>query len=221
MSLSTPAHINTVVNNNAATVLTLSSFTPTANAALLIAVFCGGLTNPTITVADTFSDTITWTTQVNTTTANLTGYLFTGTGFSGSPGSGAVQATMSVTVPRSIMIVDEVTGHDTTTPVSETGQDNTISSGVLNASLGGIAAGNLTWGAVVNFNGTSVTPGAGETELVEAATSAASQNIRVQSQHGSDTSVSWSGLSATQGIGLSMELQAAPEDVFIPQIKII
>lgn len=167
MAVSTP----TVARNFSPTTRTASSdttssFTPTANA-LLVAMF-HGLTTQTCTITD--STGLTWT-VINTATFNSSNrYTVAWAQAPASPSSMTVTATWGASFTGYVAgSVVQVTGHNTTTPLvaagtkTGSGTSSTFSTSAVPAMA---SVGNVQFLCCFT-RGSSITPEAGWTELVD------------------------------------------------------
>jgi len=218
MALSDPANLISNSSNTSVASLATASFSPSANAVLLVSVHYARLAPiGTISIADTFSDTLTWTQLVTQTelvgaTGEMRCSIFAGVGLSDSPGSGQVQASFTSNAQRTIIIVDEVVGGDigngATSLVPETNSVSQTSGTTIAVTLSDIANGNKTYGFVSNNNsGSGITRTSGENLLLEVSTGG-TPSFLGQTVHGNDTSLDFGNLNSAQAVALAIELEA-------------
>lgn len=219
MALGTPTNKTSGGNSASAGSNTTASFTPTAGALILAVCAIARGSNVPTTIALTTSITGLVGSWTEVTIRNTGGsakislfYIMAGA----SPSSGTITFTYSGgTNPiRQAWIVDEVTGADPTTPISESNTNQTTGT-TLSSTLGGIAGNNKAYGACMSVNASSITVGSGETEILESSSGGASE-ARLQTEYGTTVGVDWSGLDTTIGsVGLSIEIAEANSDVTV------
>jgi len=198
---------------------TTAAFTPTANS-LLVVGWVTVKTNPPTThsFTNTHVGSGAWATVDSTGLGDRISQARSQVG--ASPGSGTITNTYGGAVTRSAWIIAEVTGHDTTTPLSESNTGGATTGTTLSIALGGIAAGNLAIGTMSIRGAASVTAGADETELAEA-TSGGSPNVRTQMEYGTTTTINWSWTGSDDNVGVAIEYAAAPAAAPASQIIFI
>src|SRR3990167_6711510 len=192
-----------------------ASFSPTANALLVVGWNARGATAPTaITFTDTLTGTGSWADveqleSVDNALRHAQGYAQLGA----SPGTGLINAAYATnTAGRKSWIIAEVTGHHTTTPLSESGGCSGATGTSCSIALVSIAAGNLAIGTIGVRNSANITFGANETELAEA-TSGSSNPVRAQMEYGTDATVNWTWAIIDNNAGVAIEYaQAAGEE---------
>lgn len=197
---------------------TSASFTPTANSLLVIAWSARDPTNSTV-------PSFTYTTSL----AGAGAFAAVGSSFlsgaiganhqqarsqmGASPGSGTVTNTYGTAgCTRKAWVIAEVTGHNTTTPLSESGTSAGVATGTTaSITLVGIAAGNLAVGTLyVRGNTPAVAPGAGETELSESFSGAGGgTGISTQMEYGTGNVVNWTWTGSNENAGVAIEYAQA------------
>lgn len=214
MALGTPTNLTSGGNATASASDTTASFTPTANA-LVIAVSsaCRASSTPTtIAISSTHTGLVGSWTEITIRNSGGTAkqslfYRFAG----GSPSAGTCTFTYSgaSNPTRKSWIVDEITGVDTTTPIRQSTTNETTGTTLTATLASAVLTGNKSYGSVVSIGAASITPGTGETEIIEA-TSTGTAAARSQTEHGTDANLDWSGLSATVGsVCVGAEIQLA------------
>lgn len=192
---------------------TTGLFTPTADALLVGAWSARHTGSPIVTFSfsNTHAGSGAWA-AVEVTSGGIRRHSQSYSQVGPSPGIGTVTNTYGGTNPiRTSWIISEITGHDTTTPVSESstaiGNATTLA-----VTLTSIAAGNLAIGTIASLAAASITPGTNETEVAEVS-SGGTGPIITQMEYGTDTNVDWSGLATTANLGVAIEYaQAATGD---------
>lgn len=207
MALGNPTNVISGGNATTTSSDTTASFTPTANALILVSAYAvrGSNTPTTIAISATHTGLVGSWTEVTLRNAGGTikgslFYILAGA----SPSSGTLTFTYSgASDPiRKVWIVDEVTG---ASGVSESASNETTGT-TLTVTLTGIAGNNKSYASVCNVNVASITVGSGETEIIEV-TSGGANNARGQTEYGTSTTPDWSGLAATVGsVGLAIEI---------------
>jgi hypothetical protein len=191
---------------------TTAAFTPTASSLLVVGWGCqtAGTIATTFTYTNTHAGSGSWAAVEHVTLGTSRNTQSQARCQMGaSPGSGAITNTYGAATPaRTSWIIAEVTGHHTTTPLSESNTGGASNGTALSFALGGIAAGNLAIGTMVVRGNTAVTPGTSETELAEA-TSGGGAEARTQMQYGTDTTVDWSWTSSDRNAGVAVEYAQA------------
>lgn len=214
MALGTPTNLTSGGNATASASDTTASFTPTANA-LVIAVSsaCRASSTPTtIAISSTHTGLVGSWTEITIRNSGGTAkqslfYRMAG----GSPSAGTLTFTYSgaSNPTRKSWIVDEITGVDTTTPILQSTTNQTTGTTLTATLASAVLTGNKSYGSVVSIGAASITPGTGETEIIEA-TSTGTAAARSQTEHGTDANLDWSGLSATVGsVCVGAEIQLA------------
>ena len=194
----------------AATSFTTASISPTANKLILLAVGSANVASnnaPTVTGAG-----MTWT-QVATSIDSATRRRVTlFRALSASPGSGALTIDFAGTTHNNCQwSVIEFSGIDT----GGTNGANAIVQSVTNTSTGGTsatvtlaafgAAGNATFGALRQANGTGISPGSGFAELHETVFTG---TLESEFRNDNDTSVDWTWSGSSIWNALAVEIKA-------------
>lgn len=129
----------------------------------------------------------------------------------GQPRRGTITTTYSAACQRISWIVAEITGHHTTTPLSESNTGAAATGTTLSIALASIAAGNRAIGTIAVRGNTAITVGANETELAEATSTAADgAEVRTQMEYGVDTTVNWSWTTTENNAGVAVEYNKTP-----------
>lgn len=208
MALGTPTNLISGGNATASASDTTASFTPTANALVIATAFVARASNAPTTIAISSTHTGLTGSWTEVTLRNAGGTAKVSLFYrkaGASPSSGTITFTYSgaSNPTRKSWIVDQVTG---ASGVSESATNETTGTS-LTVTLGGIAGGNKSYGAVLSIGAGSITVGTGETEIIEA-TSTGTAEARSQTEYGTSTTPDWSGLSATVGsVGVAIEIQ--------------
>ena len=126
------------------------------------------------------------------------------------PVAGTVTVTFSGNIDRKSWGVAEVSGHDTTTPVSESVIDNNALTS-LAVSIAGIAAGNLAHGSIISQGAASITHdpdfSTAQTEVSSGSTFQARQEMQVNAD--TEITMTSTGLNTARNIALLVEWAAA------------
>jgi hypothetical protein len=220
MALSVPTIVaSTSFDDAFVTTITSPSFTPTANS-LLIAVGSGAVgsgARTLVSASSTHTGSGSWTPLYANGVHNfsiVTGLAYAKMG--ASPGAGTVTMTFDGNIVGKKIVVYEITGHDTATPVI---QSATITGGGVSSrtvTLGASpAADSLVFGVIAAFyaSGISITPGSGFSELNDAAQGTGGTSIILQQQYdqdSADTTCDWTGLASTTNCAaVAIEIAAA------------
>ena len=213
--IGTPVEVSgSLLESNGATAVPSTSATP-SNSVLVIALL-GQRTsgqrsvdsvNATFTTSPS-NDRTDWTSISTTREASSAechlAYAFA----SASPGAGVVTFYMSGNGLRQVVYLVEVSGVDTSTPISESNNGNG-SATTANISVGGVAGNNITFSVIASRSSSgTITPGTGETEIVEHE-HASSLPMNVQTQHSTDTNHDWASLGDSHGFIILEIVEAA------------
>ena len=220
----TPAHVDVVKGSvSAPSLLTAggdavidaddvtAAFTPTANSLLLIAFSSRRVTGlATFTFTNSHTGSGAWSSvEVTDTTNDDVRHAQARSQTGASPGSGTITNTYGGTQPNRVSwVVAEVTGHDTTTPLSESNTGGAGSGTTLAISLAAVAAGNMAVSSIGVVNQTGITLGAGETELSEA-DSTGSPNQMTQMQYSTNAAHDWAWTNSEENVGVVIEYAQA------------
>ena len=212
-SVSNPSLLTSGGNATASSSDVTAAFTPTADALLVVA--WGAFTGNTGIPGFTFTNTHTGSGAWAAVAATLDGIAEDGRHeqarcqMGGGPGSGTITNSYSIDPVRKSWIVAEITGHDTTTPLSES-NTGTGTGTTLSISLASIAAGNLAIGTISQVTGTdAIDPGTNETELAQVSSGGFPSRELTQMEYGTDTTVDWSGMNNSNARGVAIEYAQA------------
>ena len=133
-----------------------------------------------------------------------------------APLTGTITNTYGGTNPtRKAWVIAEVTGHNTSTPLSESNTGGAATGTSLDIALGGIAAGNMAIGTVT-VRGTApvaITPGTNETEVTGGEANsggAGSTSQTTEMEYGtSDTNINWTWSGTNENTGVAIEYAQA------------
>lgn len=185
---------------------TSSSFTPTGGA-LLIVGWATRAGTSTHSLSDTCTGSGSWTSISHAVGARTITQSRVQLG--ATPGTCTVTNDYSGTETRKAWVIAEVTGHDTTTPVTESGVGGATTGTSLDITLTGIAAGSLAVGTMGGEGTGAIAPGTNEDELAEAQ-SAGTGNTRMSFVYGTDNVVGWTWGTTNPNWGIAAEyVQAA------------
>lgn len=177
------------------TIAVSDAVTPSDNA-LLMLVFSHRTTSDLslLTVVDTYANSGAWTIIEGTREAAQADYSFAYSIVSGSPGSGAITATLSGAADRSVCTFFQVTGYNAT-PILQGVYDSVGTASTMSAVLpSGVTGGSKTISFVSNRGTTTgITPGTNETELSDT-TSGGTSSMRLEIQYSSDQTHNWTTL---------------------------
>lgn len=223
MALGVPVALLTSITHSAnATSRTSASITPSNDAFLFVlgSISKGSGVGTITSITDTFSGSGTWTAQedfLETNNSPAEGRMFCYTCLiTGSPGSGTITVNTSVNANRWSIGIGQYTGHDTTTPMSES--DNTIQGSGFNQSISNtltaIGSGNSVIGAAVaRGDGDTITTGTGDGEAQVAEISSGSSNeLRLNVQTATGTSPDWTDCDAGAGDGFVLACSGEVEE---------
>ena len=207
-SVSNPSLLTSGGNATGSSSDVTAAFTPTADSLLVVAWsalsdFAG---EPTFTFTNTHVGSGAWA-SVEVFRATNRRHAQGRCQMGATPGSGTITNTYSANCTRKARIISEVTGHDTTTPLSESNTGDNAAT-TLDIALVAIAAGNLAIGTVSSGGATNITAGTNETELAEAASGGANEE-RIQLEYGTDTTVNWTNLNTLNNRGVAIEYAQA------------
>ena len=213
-SVSNPSLLTSGGSATAAASDTTAAFTPTASSLLVVAWGAGhGTTMPGFTFSNTHAVSGAWAAVEKTQSPSTEFFRHSQARcqMGASPGSGTVTNTYDTVQPsRKSWIIAEVTGHHTTTPLSESNTGGADTGTSLSVVLGGIAAGNLAIGSISLYGNAAggVTPGTNETELADVASGGTGQ-MNTQMEYGTDITVNWSWSNSNQNAGVAVEYAQA------------
>lgn len=202
MPLSNPTHLITHTYSGAADASeTTPSISPSANALLYVgvAVFISNADPGTISsITTTLSGVGSWTVHSPVASSNSRMRLAIATAQCGaSPGTGTITVNLSgLGATRWIVFVGEVTGHDTTTPITQSKNNSAASGTSITVTLDSTPAStSLVLGMVLDnyATNTNIASGTDFSELVEQEIT----NIQAQMQYNlndADTTCDWSSL---------------------------
>lgn len=214
--------LNQTTGTAGVTSLTSGSFTPTQGS--LLVVVCGVMSgsgtactfsgaSTTISGQGAFSEQVDAGAELNARRASLAIYT-SQTG--ASPSSGTVTVSFSQSMQRNVLLVYEITGHDSGSPVGAVGQ-NTGEAAALTATLSGTpAASSLVFAAVCDADDdtpNNIAPGTGFSELNEVNSGGSSLRGNVcviYDLAGADATVGWSNLFDVCSAGGAIEVKEAP-----------
>ena len=218
-SVSNPSLLTSGGNATASASDVTAAFTPTANSLLVVGWSAAeGTAAPTFTFTNTHAGSGAWSQVTATNPAGTDRNAQARSQVGASPGSGTITNTYTGNQPiRKTWIVAEVTGHDTTTPLSESNTGGADSGTTLSIALGGIAAGNMAIGTMHARNAASITVGTDETELAEA-TSTGTPFIRTQMEYGTTTTINWSWTDSDENVGVAVEYAQAAVGTVIKDV---
>jgi len=213
--------LNTKIVAAPATTMTSDSVSPSANALLLAVVGCvkgssGG--NPILTTAsDTLTGTGAWTLRANISQGDVSGIdneigIFTAQA-GATPGSGTITVNWTNSSSRNVLYVVEITGHDTSAPVTQQ-QTGVNASATPSITLGATPATDaLVFAAVSAYGDTDgITPGAAFTELADAQAGSSAPNCRLEVEYDVDsaaTTCDWSAVTAINNCCGALEIALA------------
>ena len=206
MAVSTPSLLTSGSDTSDTTSSTSASFSPTANALIMVAMATVENPHTVDSISDTFGG-LSWTqidSPVGSDGRHCT-FFFANAG--ASPGSGTVTITYNVAVAKAAWVIAEVTGHNQAAPVSEQGIANGSGS-TLGVTLADFATGNLIIGAIMDHGNQDIASGSGETEIAEAE-SGGTTAARAQMQFGTDTTTNWTNLDNRMNKAVAVEIAQA------------
>ena len=189
---------------------TTASVSPAANA-LVLTSYATTTEDGTHTITDSLSGLGAWT---EAGTSIFESPVRTSLHFSqatGSPGSGTITNTFSLELQNIAWDISELTGHDTSTPSSESASASSATGGDPSITLGGVTADNRTYMASGLAGALAVTAGSGETEHNEL-TGNLTLHVEFGNDAGTDATVNATSTGEEWSASASaMEIAAAAE----------
>ena len=215
----------TGATNNAAT-LTTGSISPAANSMVLFVLASKSNVSAHIWTytSDTFGDTLTVTKVAEFQEADAVDATITifRVQFDASPGSGTITFTSrndgdtaDVNAPRRVLQSIEVTGHDSSSPITQSKSGTGDTSVVMDSSFG---SGGAAFGAINSWNEAGgITPGTDFTEIYDQQYGSGGNNTNLQTQYDltpADTTIDWSDINQLE-IMIGLEIAEASSGVTI------
>jgi len=190
-----------------------ATFTPTGNA-LLVVFTAGGVeggTADSVAPTDTFTGSGSWTEVNNMTPVTDFDYAVWIMQLGALPGSGAVTTNFDENTIRTSWVILEVTGFDTTTPVSESGTATGTATSIA-PSIADIVAGNLGFAGCLSVGDVSITDDADFTSVADASSNggaAAARQSVVYDPDDNETVCTFSDLNTTENMAIYIEIAAS------------
>lgn len=219
MALSTPTVLANIESADSLSSLATASFAVNSGDLIIVTANVGSTSDHTaLTISDTLG-TLTWTKhqEARTTTSNFW-RLVVWTAQATSTTSGTVTVGTDEGSRWNIHVA-KVTGHNTSSPVTQSAKTEGGTATTLTVTLSGSpAATSMVYGAVGSEGETDgVTAGTGFTELQDTTSGAAAES-RQQTQYdltSADTTCDWSSLATTANGGVAIEIAEASTAVSI------
>lgn len=217
MALSSASNVGTATSTANTTTVTTGTLSPTANALLIVT--NAGRHNASMTISsvtDTFTGTGSWTLYQ--------AELFDGSRYvrtlvavaqaGSSPGSGTVTVTYSANVARKAIALDEVTGHDTSTPVVQNNSNSGTGATLTVTQSGTPASTSLMWGGIgdADAGATTGVADANYTENFDIDSGGGGTQITLQGMYdlvSADTTTDWDSLASINNVGVAIEIAEA------------
>ncbi len=228
MPISNPSLLNQTGSATNAGSITSASLSPSANA-LLVVVFLGADANngdwTSPNISDTFGDTLTWTQRVINTHSGSTTDAFAGiwtAQLDATPGSGTVTLSWTGNINRQELIVLEIaSGFDTSTPITQSGLQDSDFSGSLTLTLGATPdTDGCIIAGVAGRNATNITGDGAYTTLADTPTGSNFDIILQYDNGGADTTWDVAGLSTGTDIGpgAAVAIEIAPAAAAVDRV---